>query len=90
MLRHVLSLYASRIAKLGKDVEDLKALTKSFREDRVIKLKDCQVVFEKAVPLPLVQEPARAALTPATSEASSSDTESLGSETEIVKIRKDE
>lgn len=79
VVRHVLSLYASRIAKLGKDVED-----------RVIKLNDCQVVFEKTVPLPLVQEPARAAPTPAISEASSSDTQSLGSETEFVKIRKDE
>lgn len=90
VVRLVMSLYASRIAKLERENEGLKALTEGLREDQVIKLNDCQVIFEKAVPLPLVQEPAHAVLTPAISEASSSDTESLSSQIEFVKIRKDE
>lgn len=88
VVRHVMSLYASRIAKLGKDVEDLKALTESLRKDKVIKLNDSQVVFEEYISMPLVDEPARAALIPAIFEASSSDTES-GSENRFVRIRKD-
>lgn len=88
VVRHVMSLYASRIAKLGKDVEDSKALTESLRKDKVIKLNDSQVVFEEYISMPLVDEPARAALIPAIFEASSSDTES-GSENRFVRIRKD-
>ncbi|ODM16335.1 hypothetical protein SI65_08335 [Aspergillus cristatus] len=85
VVRHVMSLYASRIAKLGKDVEDLKALTESLRKDKVIKLNDCQVVFEEYISMPLVHEPARAALITAISEVSSSDTES-DSENQFVEI----
>lgn len=76
VVRFVMSLYAFRITKLKSENEGSKALTEGLREVQVVKLNDCQVVFGNDVSLPLVPLPfidqlARASSPGAIFEASS-------------------